>query len=183
MRDATRSRQAKALLFMACLAFGCQGTWHEAYAQPDPAAMAMGALRARAQTSPSRYAAGELIVKLTEDVGAQLEAALESGATPTTTGLAWLDTLNAEYGVTAIERLFRHQQDPDVIKERFPERARRAPPGITPPTLRYTYTFTLGQEVNVPQAAAAYAEHEAVEYAEPNFIATIHSTILHLNAP
>ena len=121
-----------------------------------------------------QYVVGELIVKLKPEVGKILDAALQAGKSPTHTGLAWFDGLNARYGVRAIQPVFTHQPDVEEIRRRFPQRSRRAPPNTNAqtPSLAYVYQLTLRHDADIPQAAAAYAAHSDVEYAQPNYLAT-----------
>jgi len=126
-----------------------------------------------AQQPETAFVAGELIVKLRPEAGRQLDEALAAGALPRHTGLAWFDQLNERYGVTKVEPLFTYQADTEDIKRKFPERTKRAPPGAEVPTLRYVYTLTMSRDANVLQAASDYTAQPDVEYAEPNYIATI----------
>jgi hypothetical protein len=130
--------------------------------------------------APPAYAAGELIIKLNDEAGQQLEEALEAGRPLTETGLAWLDALNATYGVSVIEPVFRHQADPEEIREKYPERARRASPGVTIPSLRYIYQLTVRADADIRQAVAEFSQQPAVIYAEPNYVATIQDDTIEL---
>ena len=127
----------------------------------------------------ARYVAGELIVKLKPEAGAALDAALQAGQPPTNTGLARFDALNTRYGVRAIEPLFSHTPGVEEIRRKYPERSRRAPPGVQTPSLRYLYKLTMRHEVNVLQAAQDYAANPELEYAQPNHLATIQPTPRH----
>jgi len=127
-----------------------------------------------APTRHPRYAAGELIFKLKEAAGQQLEAALAEGRTPEQTGVLWFDALAAQYGITEIRPLFRPLADPEAIARQFPERARRAPPGATVPDLRYIYHLTFQGDTETLEVVSAFANQPDVVYAEPNYIATTH---------
>ncbi len=124
----------------------------------------------------ARVVAGELIIKLKPPAGEVLDQALDLKRSATQTGLAWLDTLNAQYGVTTIELIFPHQPGVESIQRTFPQRARRTPPNTQPPTLRYIYKFTLSPSVDLVRAAAAYAGHPDVVYAQSNYLATTQHT-------
>ena len=115
---------------------------------------------------------GELIIKLTPSAGRTLEEPLRAGTPATATGLAWLDTLNARYGVTKIEPVFAHQPDAELMKRKYPQRTRRAPLDTEIPTLKYVYKLTLHPDANLRQAAADYGAQPDVEYAQPNYLAT-----------
>ena len=124
------------------------------------------------QPAGPSYATGELIVKLAPEAGAVLDEALEANRPLTSIGLAWLDALDQAYGVSAIEPLFPHQVDPETIREKYPERAKRAPSTARAPTLKHIYTFRLRPDADVLQAAQDYASQPAVEYAQPNYRVT-----------
>ena len=149
------------ILLLCGLAGGCRS------------ANAQEVRRSRLPAQETQHVAGELIVKLKPEAGQALDAALAAGKPPTNTGLAWLNALNARYGVTAIAPLFARQPDVEEIKRKFPERAKRAPPGATIPSLRHIYTLTLRHDAGVLKAATDYGAQPDVEYAEPNYIATI----------
>lgn len=144
-------------------------------------AMAGGCARVHAQDgrgskpSPStpRYVAGELVVKVKPKVGERLDAALQAHQPPTHTGLVWLDALNGRYGVTAIAPLFANQPSLEEIQRKYPVRARRAPPGATSPSLRYIYKVTMRRDADVEHAALEYGQQPDVEYAQPNYLATV----------
>lgn len=132
-------------------------------------------LHGRQQTVEDRadYVPGQILIRLNERAGEMIEAARGIAGSPTTTGIGWFDALNARYGVTNIEGVFEHAFDLDTIRERFPERARRAPwNDPEPPSLRYVYKLTLRPEIDVRQAVADYAAQPDVLYAEPNYLAT-----------
>ena len=116
---------------------------------------------------------GELILKLAPEAGEPLEAALAAHRALTQTGLVWLDTLNARYGVTTIEPLFAHHPDLEAIKRKYPQRTKRAPPGAQVPSLKHIYKLTLQKDADVLQAVADYHAQPEVEYAQPNYLATI----------
>ena len=137
------------------------------------ATAAQGTSEHRVRPHQLPYVAGELIVKLAPEAGAALTTALENGQLPTQTGLAWFDELNARYEVSAIQPVFAQQPDIEAIKRKYPERSRRAPPDAKIPSLKYVYKLTLRHGANVLQAAQNYAAHSEVEYAEPNYLATV----------
>ncbi len=118
-------------------------------------------------------AAGQLILKLKPDAGRRVEAARAQGAGPTSTGLPWFDALNRGFRVQRFEPVFPSIPDPDRLRARYPERARRAAGGTASTSLRYVYKLVLPSETDVRQAAAAYRAQPDVEYAEPNYLATI----------
>jgi len=118
------------------------------------------------------YVADELLVKLTEAAGSQIEAALTEGRPANRTGLAWFDALAEQYTMTHITPLFRRIADPETLRQRYPERARRAPPGAQSPDLRYIYKLTFQPNTDLRAAMRAFARESDVVYAEPNYIAT-----------
>jgi len=97
------------------------------------------------------HVAGTLILKLKPEASKALDATLQSGQSSTMTGLAWLDTLNARYGVTKIEPLFPHQP---------------------PATLQHIYKLTMRNGTDVTRAAAGYERQPDVLYAQPDYLAT-----------
>ncbi|MBI3997284.1 MAG: hypothetical protein HY352_06470 [Candidatus Omnitrophica bacterium] len=148
-------------LLLAEVIGGCRTLTAEEIREPTPAVAA-------------HYAAGEIIVKLKPHAGASLNAALHAGHQPPQhTGLAWFDTLARRYGVTKIERVFPHQPALEAIKQKYPQRARRAPPSAKAVNLQYIYKLTFRQDVDIEHAAADYAHHSDVEYAQPNYLAEI----------
>lgn len=118
------------------------------------------------------YAPGELLVKLTPAASAELTAALDAGRYPGVLGIFWLDELSVQYDVEKIEPLFR-AYDPDATRQRYPQRARRAPKDAVAPQMDTIYKFMLKSDTDVPSAAAAYKQRPEVIYAEPNYLATI----------
>ncbi len=130
-----------------------------------------------ATASKSRhYVAGELLVKLKPEAGQALDAALSAKRSPTATGLTWLDVLNQRYGVSAIRRLMTPSQTPEDIRRKYPERARRAPPGAHSQSAQYLYALVLRADVDLLRAAAVYSAQPGVEYAQPNYLATAQPT-------
>lgn len=124
-----------------------------------------------------KYVPGELIVKLKPEAGKQVTEALAAGDPPTNTGLAWLDALNHRYGVTKIEPVFPNQPDPEAIKRKYPQRARRAPPGAVAPNLAHIYKLTLRKDADILNAAVDYGLARDVEYAEPNYVVTTQGAV------
>lgn len=152
--------RAIASLLLAEVIVGCRTLTAEEIHKPTPAA--------------SHYAAGEIIVKLKPHAGETLNAALHAGHQPPQhTGLAWFDTLTQRYGVTKVEPVFPQQPDFETITQKYPQRARRAPPGATAVNLQYIYKLTLRQDAGIEHAATDYAHHADVEYAQPNYLAEI----------
>ena len=143
---------------------------------------AASALEAHTHDLPKqgRDVSGQLIVKLRPAAGARLEQALRDHWTSLeSTGLDWLDRLNARYGVTKITPTFSAPPDIEMIKRKFPQRTKRAPPGADVPRLQYIYTFTVSSTVAIPQAAADFAAHPDIEYAHPNYLMTIQDSTHH----
>lgn len=120
---------------------------------------------------------GELLVKFTKDAAQAIEQARgrDDPAAPLVIGIEPLDQLFMTYGVAAIEPVFPHSQDSEAIASKFPERAKRIPPGAEVPDLSRTYLLHLG-EGDVLTAAAEFARDPHVEYAQPNYLAIIQTT-------
>ncbi len=100
------------------------------------------------------YAAGELLVKVTPEAAQAIEQARASQAFPRT-GLGSLDQLFTDYGITAIERVFPHTSSPELSR---------------------TYKLSLSPDQSVQAAAAAFSRDPHVEYAQPNYVATVYRT-------
>jgi hypothetical protein len=139
---------------------------------------AQEAHQANPRSSRANYVAGELIVKLRSDAGEALDGALNNHKPPIETGLSWFDALNRQHGVTAIKPLFANQPSPEEIKRKYPVRSRRAPPGAKATSLKHIYQLTMRVDVDIEQAARAYAAHVYVEYAQPNYLSTIQQSAL-----
>ena len=130
----------------------------------------LSAIDSPQETSP--YVTGELLVKFTEEAAEAIEQAREAGQLPIV-GDETLDVLFEKYGVTAIEHVFPNAQNPEAIRFKFPERAKRTPPGAEVPDLSRTYKLTFNPEKNLMEALLELVVDPNVEYAEPNFIATL----------
>lgn len=157
---------------------------------PDPVAGRPGARSADLppgyRGSPPRrggsdrdlFVPGEILVKLKPAPAARFRA-----------GGAWygeLGALNRKYGVTAAAPLFGDgtaepkKEDRSFaaragdIKNRFPERSKRAPKGAVLPDLSLWYILGLGEGTDIHAAAGEYGDNPDVEYAQPNYLCRIH---------
>jgi hypothetical protein len=152
-----------AVLGMAMVLVGC--------ASPSASSRSLdGSSRPRPEAGA--FAPGELLVVFTPDAAEAVERARQEGRLPMT-GLASLDTLMTTYGVRAIEPVFAHAPSPEAIKEKFPQRARRAPPGAALPDLGRHYRLVMNPVVPVEQAVAAFRADPGVESASPNYTVSI----------
>jgi subtilisin family serine protease len=91
-----------------------------------------------------------------------------------------LDALNARFGVRSARPLVRtrgNPADPETkpvpafrgsARQRFPQRARRAPAGAVEPDFSRTYLLDLRRRTDLDAVARAYADDPAVEYCEPD---------------
>jgi subtilisin family serine protease len=133
---------------------------------------------ARLLVSPDEiYAAGELVVKL--EPGAA-RAATVSGRAPLSFGSPSLDALAAAHGVVSARRVFAGFGDAGRaasaaeraarVRVGHPRRSARAPAPAEVPELENVLLLELGPQADVPAAAAAFAAHPDVVYAEPNFL-------------
>lgn len=118
------------------------------------------------------YVSGELLVKVTEEAAKHIEQARQQGTLPVV-GIESLDRLFAKYDVSAIEPIFM-AQDIEAIKERFPERAKRAEPGAEVPELSGLYRLRLNPKADVQEAVGEFTRNPHVEYAQPNHLMTIY---------
>lgn len=121
---------------------------------------------------PADYVPGEVIVKVSPEAAQAIEQAT-AAEVPLVTSIESLDRLLAQYGVTAIEPVFSHAQDPESIKAKYPERSKRIPPGAEVPDLSRTYLVHFSADVDAMEAASALSQDPHVEYAQPNYLATI----------
>ena len=117
-------------------------------------------------------AAHVLLVKFSADAASALSGGLTNGPA-IVTGIESLDALFARYGVSMIEPVFEHVQDPEAIKEKYPARAKRATPGTEIPDLSGVYKLTLDPASNLNEAIAAFSADSHVEYAQPDYLATV----------
>lgn len=147
---------------------------------PSVTSARLNADAARHATRPHRgpaserpYAAGELLLKLSAEIGARLDQALTEQRAATYTGIEWLDAMNARYGVERIEPLFASPMDVEAVRRRFPERAKRAPPDAQVHKLAHVYKLTMPEHTDMPRASAEYGAQPDVEYAHPNYLAGI----------
>ena len=122
--------------------------------------------------SDAAYIPGELLVKFTQEAVEAVEQAREANQLPTI-GIESLDALVAKYAVTLIEPVFPQAQDPDAIRLKFPERARRAPAGAELPDLSRTYKLTFDPQKDVLEALVDFLADPSIESAEPDYLATI----------
>ena len=111
-----------------------------------------------ASPQKQNYAPGQIIVKLKDDAD-----------------LAAVDHLIQKYKASSIEPLFQGNTDLDAIRKKFPQRAKRAPQNAVAPNLSKTYLIKIDATADVPAAVAEFANDPHVEYAQPNYIATISS--------
>lgn len=71
------------------------------------------------------------------------------------------------------EELQQQIQAEEELIARLERRQQRAPAGVEAPALETTYLLKAPAAADVAQMAEAYAQHPAVEYAEPNYTVTI----------
>lgn len=134
---------------------------------------------ARLVSSPDEvYAADELVVKL--EPGAARAAAAARGKGALSFGSPSLDALAAAHGVVSARRVFAGFGDAGraasateraaSVRARHARRSARAPALAEVPELENVLLLELGEQADVPAAAAAFAAHPDVVYAEPNFL-------------
>ena len=120
-------------------------------------------LRRAAAEDPTRtvaHAAGQVIVKFHPEAAAAVEHANQQGSFPTV-GVESMETLFAQFGIRTCESLF--PMLPDQTQDAV--------------GLNRLYLCTLGPGADVEAAVQAFGQDPNVEYAEPNYIATLHSEI------
>ncbi|MBI4354676.1 MAG: hypothetical protein HY595_05500 [Candidatus Omnitrophica bacterium] len=141
------------------LALGCGST--RAVAQPQEQPTDQLAVQAPRDSAASLSVPGELIVKFTPEAAQSIEQARLTNTLPTT-GLSSLDALFQRYGVTAVDRVF-----PDAPNQVAEE--------LEAAGLRRVYVLQVSSEMDLLAMAAAFSQDPSVEYAEPNYLATIHA--------
>jgi len=140
------------------------------------------------------YVENEIIVKFRGDVAEKMERKLAKGASAGELGLSdSLDELNSKYRLRKAEPLFkdfkkRREQvkallekdarDLSKKEKRILARLKRAPKGAKVPELGgiYKLAFSLEAGQSVEDVAEAYNRDAGVEYAELNYIVSIHLT-------
>jgi len=140
----------------------------------EPADQKRAVLGKSSVQSEQSIAAGELIIKLTDQAGARVRYTEDRSVDPYSTGLDWLDALNRQHGVVSMIPVFHSETNLDVIRQRFPERAKRAPQSAQEPNIAHTYKLILGPDKDVVSAGRTYERYEGIEYAQANYIAEIY---------
>ncbi len=118
------------------------------------------------------HAPSELIVKFRSQAGKALEQSLQQKSFPAL-GIDSLDELFKSYRVTAAKSVLSGGPSAEEVKKKFPVRARRAPKDAKTPDMKYIYVLTTGPGVDTMAAVHAFASDPNVEYAQPNYIATV----------
>ena len=108
--------------------------------------------------SAAPWAGGQLIVKFQPEAAAAVERARREERFPAV-GIASLEALFAEFGINRCQRV-------------FPDRPNQTD---DPVGLARIYVLWLGSEAPVEGAVQAFSQDPAIEYAEPNYTATLHS--------
>ncbi len=149
-------------------------------------------------SSPPRYVPGQLIVKYKDSVTECVHCLLKSGRRfrdATTDRSDSLDRLHAKYHVRETRGLFRtegeeatlrgprttaalkrhHTDRADRAKRRFAKRSQRVAAGIQVPDLAHVYVLELPPEADVEAAAIAFETDPHVEYAHPDYQATVYA--------
>ena len=102
------------------------------------------------------YVAGELIVKLRDEV----EVSLSSDNGILETNIESLDELNNEFGVFSAEKIFKNDQTPSLSK---------------------VYKFSLSDNADILSVAQEYTNDSSVEFAEPNYKIICFDTVIESN--
>ncbi len=134
---------------------------------------------------PSHYASGQFIVKFKKDAGSQVNQNIRRDTlrlTPRKTGLASIDALNTKHKVVEIIPLVKELKEKQLktnktneelfqeIKQKYPERAKRAPKNQNIPNLTDIYLIKLtDNKANLALICAEYQKDPNVEYAEPDY--------------
>jgi len=87
---------------------------------------------------------------------------------------SYLDGLNQKFQVVKISKLHQKTRTAEEVKQKFPQRAKRAPKGALIPELGYTYKLEFSnKDLNILELCDAYAKDTNIEYAQPNYLATV----------
>ncbi len=135
------------------------------------------------------YAPGQILVKVKSLAGSVFDRTLDAKTLqlrPTQTGVGSISMLNQQYGVVRMSPVFQalkvqqltsHKSTTQLAREtqaRFPKRAKRVPLGVEVPRLTDVYKLELKDPQANPLAICeAYKKDPAVEYCEPNYVATL----------
>ncbi len=132
----------------------------------------------------SQYISGEIIVKffgegpnaVLENVQNLYEAG-ERFSLTTADSSDSLDNLFIKYEVTAVKTLlFRTTEEVAAIKEKFNERAKRAPRGVEfKLDLGHIYVLKVNSVANIEEACQEFAQDKHVEYCHPNYVLSAQS--------
>ena len=160
----TASGLAAAMLLTGCAAM--------AASTEQPATLPLrSASSASAPSAPSP--SGRLLVMLTPAAAATMQRSRNAGHA--LTGIASLDALCAQYGITAITPLLPTPIDSDAIRARYPQRSRRAPATASTPDLSRTYVLQVEASHPIADAVSAFAHDPNIEQAQPDYQATTQS--------
>ena len=157
------------------LFIGCAMSLRSVQAQPDASNPRSHLEHEPLDVQSAAHRRGALLVKVTEEAAQAIERARTQGTLPVIE-IESLDALIARYKVRTIEPVFPQSQDPDTIKAKFPERAKRAPPDTEPPVLSSTYFLSIDPAADAGEAARAFSGDPHVDYAQPDYRATVNAT-------
>jgi len=134
-------------------------------------------VRSDADKTSQRYSPQVLIIKFKDDtvLGGQIQKLFQKDVKIVfITNDNYLDELNEKYHLIKVSKVFKGLLSVDEIKEKFPERSKRIPPGAEVPNLRYTYKFEFNDStMDILKAAKEYAEDPNVDYAHPDYLVTL----------
>ncbi|MDL1988603.1 MAG: S8 family serine peptidase [Deltaproteobacteria bacterium] len=116
-----------------------------------------------------KYAPHEIIVKFKPTVKSQLSISVTPEAV-VETNIHSIDRLNRKFKVKALSKVFKGKK-PKTIR-----RVMVNVPDEELPDLSTVYRAKLPDDVDIFQAISEYRQDPSVEYAEPNYLATIFST-------
>ncbi len=127
------------------------------------------------------YASGEMLIKFkgTSPLSEAVQDLFEREQDfQSLTQSAYLDQLNKKYQLKAVTELYKGKLSFEEIKKKFPERSKRIPKGVKAPNLGDTYKFEFDdKKTSIRKICEEYAKDPNVEYAEPNFTATIQNEL------
>ena len=156
------------ILALAVILIGCSAGPLHLLVQAQPSSPQPQAHQSASDQAP--IVPGALLVRFSPEAAQAVEHAKRAGGQRV--GIASVDALFAQYGVSAVEPVFPDAQDPEAIKAKYPKRSQRIPPGAEVPDLSRAYLVRLSPQSDVHDAAAAFARDPSVESAQPNYLVT-----------
>ena len=135
-------------------------------------------------TARPEYAPGEVIIKFKPSVVTIPLEKQEVLASEATVSVSSIESLNQKHGLVKMKKVFKTpvkkdrygqeilmstEEQAEAIKQKFPQRAARAPKDAKVPDLTNIYKLTFSKDANVMEIVEEYKKDPNVEYAQPNY--------------